>query len=192
MELNMVKTTPDCLDSGARCVLALRNEPFYFIRCRGVLYMNKGMKQTRKITEAVRVVWQYDFMETQEIMDEVDLAYDVVRLAAGKKAADQLRKAWHEAAQESRQRKAVQAAAAWISDTLGNMTDDDWDELSDAGYDSTFVQHGLFRAFCDLRDKYPDSPHYREYFKNWAEAAFVYGYQLGKAAAAKAEQKVTA
>ena len=192
MELNMVKTTPDCLDSGARCVLALRNEPFYFIRCQGVLYMNKGMKQTRKITEAVRVMWQYDFMETQEIMDEVDLAYDVVRLAAGKKAADQLRKAWHEAAQESRQRKAVQAAAAWISDTLGNMTDDDWDELSDAGYDSTFVQHGLFRAFCDLRDKYPDSPHYREYFKNWAEAAFVYGYQLGKAAAAKAEQEVTA
>lgn len=192
MELNMVKVTSDCLDSGARCVLALRNEPFYFIRCQGVLYMNKGMKQTRKITEAVRVMWQYDFMETQEIMDEVDLAYDVVRLAAGKKAADQLRKAWHEAAQESRQRKAVQAAAAWISDTLGNMTDDDWDELSDAGYDSTFVQHGLFRAFCDLRDKYPDSPHCREYFKNWAEAAFVYGYQLGKAAAAKAEQKVTA
>lgn len=192
MELNMVKTTNEGLNRTARCVLALRNEPFYFIRCNGVLYMNKGMKQTRKITEAVRAMWQYDFMETQEIMDEVDLAFGVVQLAAGKKAADQLWKAWHEAAQESRQRKAVQAAAAWISDNLDNMTDDDWDELAAAGYDSTFVQYGLFRAFCDLRDKNPDAPRYREYFKNWAEAAFVYGYQLGKTAAAKAEQEVTA
>lgn len=191
MELNMVKVTSDCLDSGARCVLALRNEPFFFIRCRGVLYMNKGMKNTRKITEAVRLMWQYDFMETQEIMDEVDAAFDSVKQAAGKKAADQLWKAWHEAAQESRQRKAVQAAAAWISDTLDNMTDDDWDELAAAGYDSTFVQHGLFRAFCDLHDKNPDSHRYRDYFKNWAEAAFVYGYQLGKAAAAKEAQGVT-
>lgn len=192
MELNMVKTTNEGLNSTARCVLALRNEPFYFIRCNGVLYMNKGMKQTRKITEAVRAMWQYDFMETQEIMDEVDLAFGVVQLAAGKKATDQLWKAWHEAAQESRQRKAVQAAAAWISDNLDNMTDDNWDELAAAGYDSTFVRHGLFRAFCDLRDKNPDAPRYRDYFKNWAEAAFVYGYQLGKAAAAKAEQEATA
>ena len=183
MELNIVKTTHEGLDSGARCVLALRNEPFYFIRCRGVLYMNKGMKNTRKITDAVRIMWQYDFMENQEIMDEVDGALDTVKQAAGKKAADQLWEAWHEAAQESRKRKAVQAAAAWISDNLDNMTDDDWDEIIDAGYDSTFVQHGLFRAFCDLRDKHPDSYRYREYFKNWVEAAFVYGYQLGKAAA---------
>lgn len=190
MELNMVKTTNEGLNSTARCVLALRNEPFYFIRCNGVLYMNKGMKQTRKITEAVRAMWQYDFMETQEIMDEVDLAFGVVQLAAGKKAADQLWKAWHEAAQESRQRKAVQAATAWISDTLDNMTDDDWNEISDAGYDSMFVQHGLFRAFCDLHDKHPDS--YRDYFKKWAEAAFVYGYQMGKAAATNAKQEVTA
>ena len=192
MELNMVKTTNEGLNSTARCVLALRNEPFYFIRCNGVLYMNKGMKQTRKITEAVRAMWQYDFMETQEIMDEVDLAFGVVQLAAGKKAADQLWKAWHEAAQERRQRKAVQAATAWISDNLDNMTDEDWEELSGAGYDSLFVQHGLFRAFCNLRDENPDSPRYREYFKNWAEAAFVYGYQLGKAAAAKAEREAQA
>ena len=192
MELNMVKTTHDCLDSGARYVLALRNEPFFFIRCRGVLYMNKCLKNARKITEAVRIMWQYDFMENQEIMDEVDGAFDTVKQAAGDKAADQLWQAWHEAAQESRQRKAVQAAATWISDDLDNMTDDDWDELAVAGYDSTFVQHGLFRAFCDLRDKNPDSPRYRDYFKNWAEAAFVYGYQLGKAATAKAEQEVTA
>lgn len=192
MELNMVKTTNEGLDSTARCVLALRNEPFYFVRCNGVLYMNKGMKQTRKITEAVRSMWQYDFMETQEIMDEVDAAYDVVRQAAGDKAARQLCKAWSEAADESRQRKAVQAATAWISDNLDNMTDEDWEELSGAGYDALFVQHGLFRAFSNLHDKHPDSPHYREYFKNWAEAAFVYGYQLGKAAAVNASQEVTA
>ena len=182
MELNMVKTTHECLDSGARCVLDLRNEPFFFIRCRGVLYMNKGLKNARRITDAVRIMWQYDFMENQEIVDEVDGAFDTVKQAAGDKAADQLWQAWHEAAKESRQRKAVQAATTWISDDLDNMTDDDWEELSAAGYDSTFVQHGLFRAFCDLRDKNPDSLRYRDYFKNWAEAAFVYGYQLGKAA----------
>lgn len=192
MELNIVKTTHDGLDSGARCILALRNEPFFFIRCRGILYMSKGMKNTRKITEAVRTMWQYDFMETQEIMDEVEAAFDAVRQAAGKKAADQLWKAWHEASEESRQRKAVQAATAWISDSLDTMSDDDWNEISDAGYDSLFVRHGLFRAFSDLHDKHPDSYRYRDYFKNWAEAAFVYGYQLGKAAAAKAEQEAQA
>ena len=191
MELNMVKTTNEGLDSTARCVLALRNEPFYFVRCNGVLYMNKGMKQTRKITEAVRSMWQYDFMESQEIMDEVDAAYDVVRQAAGDKAARQLCKAWSEAADESRRRKAVQAATAWISDNLDNMTDEDWEELSGAGYDSLFVQHGLFRAFSNLHDKHPDSPRYREYFENWAEAAFVYGYQIGMEAARKAEHPCT-
>lgn len=190
MKLALIKTTHAELDSVACCVLVLRNEPFFFIRCNGILYMNKSMKNIRKITAAVRTMWQYDFMETQEIMDEIDAASDAVRQAAGKKAADQLWKAWHEAAQESRQRKAVQAATAWISDTLATMSDDDWNEISDAGYDSMFVQHGLFRAFCDLHDKHPDR--YREYFKNWAEAAFVYGYQLGKAAATNAKQEVTA
>lgn len=192
MELNLIKTTSAGLSSNARCVLALRNEPFFFIRCRGILYMNKGMKNTRKITEAVHTMWQYDLMETQEIMDEVDATFEAVRQAAGKKAANQLWKAWHEAAQESRQRKAVQAATAWIADTLDTMGDDEWNEIGDSGYDSTFVQHGLFRAFCNLRDKNPDSYRYRDNLKNWAEAAFVYGYQLGKAAAAKAEQEVTA
>lgn len=192
MELNIVKTTHDGLDSGARCILALKNEPFFFIRRRGFLYMNKGMKNTRKIFEAVRTMWQYDLIENQEIMDEVDAAFDAVKQSAGEKAAQQLWKAWHEASTESRQRKAVQAAAAWISDTLDAMSDDDWNEISDTGYDSLFVQHGLFRAFCDLRDKNPDSFRYRDYFKNWAEAAFVYGYQLGKGAAAKAEQEAQA
>lgn len=192
MTLNLVKTTYADLDSTARCVLALQNEPFYFIRCHDNLYMNKAMKNIRKITDAVRVMWKYDFMATQEIMDEVDAAYDIVKQVAGGKAAAQLYKAWHESADASRQCKAVQAAKAWISDTLYNMSDDDWEEIGNAGYDSLFVHHGLFRAFCDLRDKYPDSPHYKDYFKNWAEAAFVYGFQLGKVAATKAEQEVTA
>lgn len=187
MELNIVKTTRDGLDSGMRCVLALKNEPFFFILCRGVLYMNKGMKNTRKITEAVRTMWQYDLMENQEIMDEVDAAYGAVKQAAGEKAADQLWRAWSDAAKQSREDRAVKRARDFIDNTMARLSDQDWDEMADAGYDSTFVDTGLWRAYSDLNDENPDRLGYRNWSGNARTAAFVYGYIMGKAAAAKAE-----
>lgn len=60
MELNLVKVTFDQLDSAARCVLALKEQPFFFIRMQNTLYMNKDMKGIRKITAAVETMWKYD------------------------------------------------------------------------------------------------------------------------------------
>ena len=187
MKLNIVKTTFAELDGGARCILALENAPFFFIRIRGVLYMNKSMKGIRKVMAAVTTMWKYDFMETQEIMDEVDAAYDIVRQTAGDRAASQLVKAWGEAAKESREARAVEKAREWITTTVEALTDEDWEEMTAAGYDSTFVDHGLWRAYSDLHNENRDRPAYRDWSNNARRAAFIYGYYLGKAA-----QEVTA
>ena len=192
MELNLIKTTSAELHSGARCILALKNEPFFFIRFRGSLYINKEMKGVRKITQAIATMWKYDFMETQEIMDEVDAAYDVIRQTAGELAARQLWNEWNGAAKESRKKKAVAKAREWIADTMENMTDEAWDDICAAGYDSDLVSDGFWRAYSDLHNENKDHPKYRDWSDNARKAAFVYGYQLGMATAAKAEQEATA
>lgn len=189
---NFIMTTQKELDSIARFILNLQKEPFFFIRCGGNFYMNKNMKGIRKVREAIRVLWQYDCMENDEIMGEVDAAYDAVKKTAGETAADQLWRIWGECAGESRKKRAEEKARSWVFGNLLAMTDEDWEEICAAGYDSDFVKHGLFRVFSDLYDKNHDTPAYREYLKNWSEAAFVYGYQLGKAAAVKASQDVNA
>ena len=182
MELNLIKTTLADLPSNARCILALNNTPFFFIRFRGNLYMNKATKGIRKVTAAVMTMWKYDYMENQDIMDEVDAAFDIVREAAGKRAADQLWKAWREAAQESREKRATEQAREWITTKLETLSDEDWDEIYSAGFDSLLVDHGLWRAYSDLHDENRDCPAYRDWSSNARRAAFVYGYFLGKAA----------
>lgn len=183
MELNLIKTTLTDLPSNARCILALKNTPFFFIRFHGNLYMNKATKGIRKVTAAVMTMWKYDYMENQDIMDEVDAAFDIVREAAGKRAADQLWKAWREAAQESREKRATEQAKAWITTKLETLSDEDWDEIYVAGFDSMLVDHGFWRAYSDLHDENRDCPSYRDWSGNARRAAFVYGYFLGKAGA---------
>ena len=107
---NFIMTTQKELDSIARFVLDLQKEPFFFIRCGGNFYMNKNMKGIRKVREAIQVLWQYDFLENDEIMGEVDAAYDAVKKTAGETAADQLLRIWGECAGESRKKRAEEKA----------------------------------------------------------------------------------
>ncbi|MGM9628214.1 MAG: hypothetical protein ACI3V4_09015 [Faecousia sp.] len=188
MTLNLVKTTYADLDSTARCVLALRNKPFFFVRMQSTLYMNKNMKGVRKLTAAIETMWKYDFMANEEIMAEVDAAYDTISQIAGKEAASQAFEAWSEMADESRKARASEKAIEWVTTVYETMSEEAWDEICAAGYDSIFVRHGLSQAFWNLRDQHPNSPKYKENFKNWADAAFVYGYQIGKEAAKKARE----
>ena len=182
MELNLIKTTSAELPGGARCILALKNEPFFFIQFRGSLYMNKEIKGVSKITQAIATMWKYDFMENQEIMDEVDAAYDVIRQTAGELAARQMWNEWNGAAKESRKKKAVAKAREWIAATMENMTDEAWEEIYAAGFDHDLVSDGFWRAYSDLSDENKGHPAYRDWSENARRAAFVYGFYIAKAA----------
>ena len=182
MELNLIKTTSAELPGGARCILALKNEPFFFIRFHGVLYMNKDMKGVRKIAQAIATMWKYDRMETQEIMDQVDAAYDVIEQTAGAPAARQLWKEWGGAAEDSRKAKAVANAREWIATTMESMSDEAWDEIYAAGFDHDLVSDGFWRAYSDLSNENKNHPAYRDWNENARRAAFVYGFYLAKAA----------
>lgn len=183
MELKLVKTTYADLNSTARCVLALRNEPFFFVRMQDTLYMNKSMKGIRKVTAALETMWKYDYMENDEIMAEVDAAYDTIKNAAGEKAADKAWKAWGELAEESRKRRAKAEALEWIKTVYDKLDDPDWDEMYNAGFSHDFVEEGLWRAFDQLEEDDPERRKHRSFHDNDALAAFVYGFQLGRKAA---------
>ena len=73
-----------------------------------------------------------------------------------------------------------------------DLTDEAWYEIYAAGYDSDLVSDGFWRAYSDLHNENKDHPKYRDWSDNARKAAFVYGYQLGKATAAKTEQEVKA
>lgn len=179
MTLNLVKTTYADLNGYARCFLALRNETFFFVRYQNVLYMNKDMKCARKLISAIETMWKYDDIATDEIMLEIDEAYGTISQIAGDKAAEQAIAAWKEMAEESCKARAKAEAMEWITTVYEKMTDADWDEMYAAGYSSSFIEDGLWRAFSQLRDDNPDHPGYRDWSRNASVAAFVYGYQLG-------------
>ena len=179
MTLNLVKTTYAGLDSTARCVLDLQNKPFFFIRMRNTLYMNNRMKGIRKLTAAIKTMWKYDFMENEEIVAEIDAAYDTISQIAGKEAADQAYEEWSEMAKESRAAMAKAEALEWIATVYEKMTDDDWDKMFADGFSYRFIEDGLRDAFNQLHDDNPDRPDYRNCICNARVAAFVYGYQLG-------------
>ena len=183
MELNLVKTTYAELPNDARVILALQNKPFFVVSYHNNLYVNKKLARLSEVVAAIETMWKYDYMATQEILDTVDAAYNAIVQAAGEAAARQINQEWGRVAEQSRKAKAVKKAAEWITEVYDKLDDEAWEEIDNAGYNSEFVEHGLFRAFCDLLDKHPDSPHYKDYFKNWAKAAFVYGFLLGKAVA---------
>lgn len=179
MKLNLVKTTYAELDGALRCILEWQKKPFYFIRMRNTLYMNKRMKGIRKITAALETMWKYDEVPTDEIMYEIDTARSTIEQAAGEEAADQAWKAWHEMASESRIELAKADALEWIKTVYEKLDDPDWDEMCAAGYSYGFVEEGLWRAFSQLEKDNPDRPGYRNCTRNSRVAAFVYGFQMG-------------
>lgn len=180
MKLNLVKTTYAELDGALRCILEWQKKPFYFIRMRNTLYMNKRMKGIRKITAALETMWKYDEVTTDDIMYEVDTARNTIEQAAGEEAAFQAWKAWHEMASESRIERAKANALEWVKAVYEKLDDPDWDEMYAAGYSDVFVDEGLWRAFSQLNDENKDSRRYRNWGAAATNAAFVYGFQMGK------------
>lgn len=179
MKLNLVKTTYSELDGALRCILVWQKKPFFFIRMKDTLYMNKNMKGVRKITAALETMWKYDEVTTDDIMYEVDTARNTIEQAAGEEAAFQAWKAWHEMASESRIARAKADALEWIAAVYEKLDDPDWDEMEAAGYSSDFVDEGLWRAFSQLEKEHPESCRHRSFSGSATNAAFVYGFQLG-------------
>lgn len=179
MKLNLVKTTYAELDGALRCILEWQKKPFYFIRMRNTLYMNKRMKGIRKITAALETMWKYDEVTTDEIMDEVDAARETIEQAAGEEAAYQAWRVWHDMAEESRIARAKADALEWIAAVYEKLDDHDWDEMYAAGYSDVFVGEGLWRAFSQLEKEHPESYRHCSFSGAATNAAFVYGFQLG-------------
>lgn len=183
MDLKLVRITSADLDGDARCILALKNQPFCFLWYRGYVLMNREMEGVQKLTEAVKTMWKYDRADTDEVLAELDAAYNTVAQTAGKLAAGQLMDALGIAAERSRKARAEAAALEWVSQKYETMSDEEWDEIYAAGYSSDFVREGLWAAFSQLEKLHPDDPRYRHWITNSIEAAFVYGFQLAQKAA---------
>lgn len=183
MELTIVKTTPAELTGDARVIVALTGKPFTFLGIRGKVLMNRNMKGIRKLTAALETMWKYDDMMTEEAMDALDEAYDIIKQTAGDHAAHEAYDAWRRAAEDSRKQKAKAAALAWIEAGSDDLDEHSWDVLYELGYSRDFVAHGLHDAYSALNDQHRDSLRYRDYLQNWANAAFIYGFQMGQRAA---------
>lgn len=185
MKLNLVKITPAELPSGARMVIALKEQPFAFLWYQGDVLMNRKMKGIRKLTAAMETMWRYDEMKSQEALDEADAAYDIIKQTAGDHAARQALDAWRIDAEASRKARAKAKALEWIQAGHDKIADDTWNVLDTLGYDYGFLYTGLHDAYRTLHDKYPDRIGYRDYLQNWAKAAFAYGFQMGQQAASR-------
>ena len=142
--------------------------------------MNKDMKGMRELTAAVKTMWKYDRMDTEEAMEEIDAAYHAIEKNIGKEAAEQAYTAWRYAAKASCKARATEKAMKWLETVFETMTDEEWAEIEDAGADYCFIEEGLGTALWDLKKKFPDSLRYQEHAETTAMAAFVYGFKLGK------------
>lgn len=182
MELKLKKIAASELDSGARMILASKNQPFFFLWYHGEILMNKQMKGIRKTTEALRVMWKYDFLD-QSALDEGDAAYDVIKESSGDAAARQALAAWSKAAEISKREKGKAAAQKWYKEVYQELDEDTWDEIYANGYCSEFLL-GIVDAYYNARQEN------EQLFKVQAQtsdrAIFVYGFLLGKQAAASA------
>lgn len=141
MELKLVKIVSDELDSNARCILALKNEPFFFLWYQGKVLMNREMKGIRKITEAVKTMWEYMLCDNPAF----DAAYDAIEELAGDKAAYQALSAWHTAVKEFSREKGKAEASRWYADTYQELSEDAWSLMYENGYDDDFLL-GILKA----------------------------------------------
>lgn len=180
MNLKIIKCTYEELGPGSKMLLAAYGNPFFFVLSRDGLCVNKDMRGINKVLEVAATIWEYNLVENDQIAQAFDSGFDIVRQAAGSLAADQLFKAWREAAESHRKARAVAQAREWISTVVEPMTDEELEEMSAADYDSDFVDHGLWNAYYELHDKNPKSQRYKNYTKNAIRAAVIYGYHLAK------------
>ena len=190
MELKLKKITAAELDSGARCILALKNKPFFFLWYQGEVLMNKGMKGTRKTIAALREMWQYDRMGDVADDEAMDRWYNTIVEASGHEAACQAWDAWHKCAEISRQQKGKAAAAKWYKEVYQQIDEKTWDTMYDHGYDNDFLM-GLIDAYYDARKG--NEQHFNWMGETHTRTTFAYGFLMGmEAAAAKTEQEATA
>lgn len=186
MELKLKKIATGDLDSGARCILALTNKPFFFLWYHGEVLMNKGMKGTRKTISALREMWKYDCLGAIEDGESMDEWYNSIVEASGREAARQAWEAWHECAKISRQEKSKEAAAKWYKEVYQEIDEKTWDAMYEHGYDIDFLM-GLIDAYYDARKG--QEKHFNWRGETQSKTIFAYGFIMGMdAAAAKKEQ----
>ncbi len=178
MELKLVKTASNELDSGARCILALENEPFFFLWYQGEVLMNRKMKGIRRITEAVKTMWEYVLCDDPAF----DAAYATIEELAGDKAAYQAFRAWHDAVKEFRRERGKAEAHSWYTGTYQELNEDAWSRMYDNGYDDNFLL-GIVKAYYAAREG--DKTSFKIRNESSDRAIFAYAFMCGMNAARK-------
>lgn len=190
MELKLKKIVTAELDSGARCILALKNKPFFFLWYHGEVLMNKGMKGTRKTVAALREMWKYDRLGDLPSDEAMDRWYDAIVEASGQEAAHQAWEAWRKCAEISLEKKGKAAASKWYTDVYQQIDEKTWDTMYEHGYNKEFLS-GLIDAYYDARKG--QEKHFDWMGETQSKTIFAYGFLMGmEAAVANAEQEATA
>lgn len=178
MELKLVTITSDQLDSAARCILALKNEPFFFLWYQGKVLMNREMKDSRRITEAVRTMWKCVLCDDPAF----DAAYNTIKKSAGDKAAYQAFRAWHDAVEAFRRERGKAEAHGWYTDIYQKLDEDTWNLMYANGYNADFLL-GLLDAYYAARKG--NETAFKVCNESHARTVFAYAFMCGMEAARK-------
>lgn len=190
MELKLKKVTIDELPKDMRILMSLSHKPFFFMWCRGEVFMSKGMKGASKTTAAIREMWGYECLGDDASNEAMDRLYDTIANASGAEAAKQAYDAWCRCAENSRTQKGKEDAAKWYKEVYQQISEKTWDTMNEHGYDEYFLR-GLDSAYRDARKG--NERHFDWMGETSDKAVFAYAFLKGmEAATAKAEQEVQA
>ena len=153
------------LNSLERMTLALKDEPFYFIRMEGrTVKINPSLPA--EVVDIGLEMWSIDRLMDEEDSNPMDALYARLQKVCGETGADQLYHEWSRDLQSKLAAENRAEANAWLEEY------DVSDELD---------------AICDRRGTY--KPGFIEALWNLTRdtnAIFLYGYQVGMEAAKKA------
>lgn len=166
MQLNYLIISHQELTEIEEIIFSCSRKPFCFFRRKGVLLINKELRNPKILAKIATDLWQHDQLQDDQGVSEINSLSDLVREIAGNEAASQLLDTWRDALHEKLDAENKAAAAEW----LRNL--DIIDELDSIGAASDSYRPGFIEALWNATRR--------------TDAIFLYGYQAGMEAARKA------
>lgn len=177
MELKLEKANICTIPDAPRVALAMLNEPFYFTRYKGVLYINEDLADMDKITAAIKRAWESVAADpTDESTNAGDDAFALIAELQGETAAGQFSRNLLNAAKEYREKQSTKEAREWILAVYEDWTEERDEAMWQAGYRSR-VADAMHRAMGELYREGHGC--YKNYWGDASDAAATYGFLLG-------------
>lgn len=149
-----------------KILLACKGEGFCCIRHNGTVKINKALPQPKTLAKIAAAMWQFDRLSDYAEMERMDDLWKQVKQIAGEDAANQIYRAWSEALHEKLEAEDKAAVAEWLQ---SRSIPGELDAISITGV----YNPGFIKALWSQTTS--------------TDAIFLYGYQIGVAAARKAE-----